>query len=113
LEEVSRNIIRHRVASLATLIGMKLSLPQFCLNFLELMHDGPFNNDAQTIKLCFELFEAREYQKLHNSLQVLLSAASCKNLREREVLLSMCGIFTGLYLENREEALLYAKLNHS
>lgn len=25
----------------------------------------------------------------------------------------MCGIFTGLFLENREEALLYAKLNHS
>lgn len=24
----------------------------------------------------------------------------------------MCGIFTGLYLENREQALLYAKLNH-
>ena len=56
LEETARNIIRHRVASLATLLGMKLSLPQFCLNFLELMHDGPFNNDAQTIKLCFELF---------------------------------------------------------
>ncbi len=56
VEEVSRNIIRHRVASVATLIGMKLGLPQFTLNFLELMHDGPFNNDAQTIKLCFELF---------------------------------------------------------
>jgi hypothetical protein len=37
-------------------MGMKLGLPQFTLNFLELMHDGPFNNDAQTIKLCFELF---------------------------------------------------------
>jgi hypothetical protein len=53
LEEASRSIIRHRVASLATIIGMKLSLPHFCLNFLELMHDGPFNNEAQTIKLCF------------------------------------------------------------
>lgn len=79
-------------------MGMKLGLPQFTLNFLELMHDGPFNNDAQTIKLCFELFEAREYQKLHNCLQVLLSAASCQKLREREVLLSMCAIFTGLFL---------------
>lgn len=56
---MTRNIIRHRVASVATLMGMKLGLPQFTLNFLELMHDGPFNNDAQTIKLCFELFEAR------------------------------------------------------
>ena len=56
LEEATRNIIRHKVASLATVIGTKLGLPNFCLNFLELMHDGPFNNEAQTIKLCFELF---------------------------------------------------------
>lgn len=53
LEEVGRDIVRHRVASLATMIGMRLGLPRFCLNFLELMHDGPFNNEAQTIKLCF------------------------------------------------------------
>lgn len=59
LEEATRSIIRHRVASLATIIGMKLNLPRFCLSFLELMNDSPFNNEAQTIKLCFELFEAR------------------------------------------------------
>lgn len=44
LEEARRNVIRHRVASLATVIGMKLGLPRFCLNFLELMHDSSFNN---------------------------------------------------------------------
>ena len=49
---------------------------------------------------------------MHNCLQVVISAASCQHLREREVLLSMCAIFTGLYLQHREEALLYAKLNH-
>lgn len=83
LEEASRSIIRHRVASLATIIGMKLNLPRFCLSFLELMNDSPFNNEAQTIKLCFELFEAREYERLHACLQVVLSSPSCKNLRER------------------------------
>ncbi len=76
------------------------------------MHDSPFNNDIQTIKLCFELFSAQEFTKLQHLFQIVLSAPSCKNLKERQVLLAMCVIFTGLYLENREEALLYAKLNH-
>lgn len=53
LEEATRSIIRHRIPSLATVIGMKLSLPRFCLNFLEQMNDSPFNDEAQTIKLCF------------------------------------------------------------
>jgi hypothetical protein len=51
-----RNILRHRVASLATIIGVKLGIENFSLDFLHLMHDSPFNNDIQTIKLCFELF---------------------------------------------------------
>jgi len=34
LDEVARNVIRHRVASLSTVIGMKLNLSRFCLNFL-------------------------------------------------------------------------------
>ncbi len=53
LDEVARSVIRHRVASLATVIGFKFGLDRFSLLFLELMHDSPFNNDIQTIKLCF------------------------------------------------------------
>ena len=64
LKEVARSIVRHRVASLATVIGFKLGIDNFAIDFLHLMHDSPFNNDIQTIKLCFELFEAREFSKL-------------------------------------------------
>ena len=83
LDEISQNIIRHRVASLATLICFKLGIKRFSKNFIELMHDSPFNNDIQTIKLCFELFEAQEFNKLEQLFQIVLSAPSCKHLKER------------------------------
>ena len=59
LSEITRNIIRHKVASLATLITLKLGIDRFSKDFLEIMYDSPFNNEVQSIKLCFELFEVR------------------------------------------------------
>ena len=101
LNELTRNIIRHKVASLSTIIGVKLGINRFSKNFLEVMHDSPFNNDIQTIKLCFELFESREYEKIENLLPTILSASATKNVKQREVLVAMCSILTGLFLENR------------
>lgn len=93
------------------MIGFKLKVDKFSQHFLEIMHDSSFNNDIQTIKLCFELFESREYSKLPNLLQAVLATSAQKCLKEREMLIVMCGIFTGLHQKNLEEALLYAKLN--
>ena len=44
---------------------------------------------------------------------MILSAPSTNKVKQKQVLLAMCSILTGLYLENRSEALLYCKLNHS
>lgn len=98
LTEITRNIVRHKVASLSTLIGLKLGIDRFSKDFLEIMHDSPFNNDIQTIKLCFELFEFREFEKLEYLLETVLSVPATKNLKQREALVAMCAIFTGLYL---------------
>lgn len=98
LNEITRNIIRHKVASLSTIIGMKLGITRFSKDFLEIMHDSPFNNDVQTIKLCFELFEFREFEKIVNLLQTVLSVPATKSLKMREVLIAMCSILIGLYL---------------
>ena len=112
LNDITRNIIRHKVASLSTIIGVKLGIRRFSKDFLEIMHDSSFNNDVQTIKLCFELFEFREYEKIENLLQTVLSVPATKKLKMREVLVAMCSILISLYLEHREEGLLYNKLNH-
>lgn len=44
---------------------------------------------------------------------MVLSAPATNKVKQKQVLVAMCSILTGLYLENRSEALLYCKLNHS
>jgi hypothetical protein len=41
-----------------------------------------------------------------------LSSEGCKKLRARQILIVMCSIFKGVVMQNYDEGLVFAKLNH-
>lgn len=68
--------------------------------FVEKVYDSPFNHEVQTIKLCFELFNSEEFEKLSQLADNVLSSEGCKHLHARQILIVMCSIFKGVVMEN-------------
>ena len=57
--------------------------------FVEKVYDSPFNHEIQTIKLCFELFNSEDFEKLAQLSENVLSSEACKKLRARQILIVM------------------------
>lgn len=93
-------------------LSLRYRMTNVTKEYIERIYDSPFNDDIQTIKLCFELFNSEEFEKLYQLAESVLSSEACKQLKERQILIVMCSIFKGVVMQNFDEGLVLAKLNH-
>ncbi|CAD8142331.1 unnamed protein product [Paramecium pentaurelia] len=113
LNQSLKKLISHNVYSLINIYCVRYNKYQLMNQILEDLLITPFEDDVLRMNMCIILFNTDDYNKLHQMIQSLLASEQIKDHEFRPVIISMCVMFTGIYLGKGEEALCFARMNYN
>ncbi|KAM3139902.1 hypothetical protein pb186bvf_007933 [Paramecium bursaria] len=111
LNAALKKLLSHNIFSLINIYCLKYEKTSLMHKIIQDLMDSPFEDDILRMKMCVNLFITEDFARLHQLVQMLLGSHHLKDHIFRPVIVSLCALFTGVYLGKAEESLCFARLN--